>query len=103
MTPERLNQHMAMVVQLRKKQEQLRLPLPQEEKTAVEAEIAALEKALLHSAEEIEEYVDSIPDVRVRLILRMHYVHGMSWTDVARETHYSRSAARMAVKRYMKQ
>lgn len=102
MTAERLAAHMAMVVELREKKEHRKLPLMEDERQTLDAAIASLETALLASAAEIEKYVDDIPDLKVRLIFRLHYVHGVSWSGVAREMHYSKSGVRSIVERYLR-
>lgn len=52
---------------------------------------------------EIEAFLDSIEDARMRRILSMRYIDGMAWKQIARRIHGSpayESAVRMAASRF---
>lgn len=47
-------------------------------------QIAALESACAEERRKLERYLNTIPDVRTRIIFRLHFLRGMTWTAVAR-------------------
>ena len=51
---------------------------------------------------EAEEYINSIPESRVRLLLTLKYIEGKTWDEAAKTVYkkMSESAARKFIKRY---
>ena len=62
-----------------------------------------LNKMLINATEEvlkIEEYLDSIEDVQMRLLLRLRYVSTMTWEAIGKEIYMSPSGALRKCMRY---
>lgn len=75
--------------------------------TTKEAQFKILEKqseleSALGEIKDIEKYVDSISEVRLKEIFTFRYIYGEKWDEVARHFGYHETAAsvRMAVKRH---
>lgn len=50
--------------------------------------------------EEVETYLDGLEDARLRVILRLRYVDGYTWTDVGMRVGISKTGVLMAVDRH---
>ena len=78
-------------------------PLPDREKAE---KITGIIKKRLDELEnkvvEAEEFINAIPESRVRLLLTLKYIEGMSWDDAAKSVYkkLSGDAARKQVTRY---
>lgn len=46
---------------------------------------------VLRMLEDIEMRIFDLPNYNQRLVIRLHYIQGLSWDEVAQEMHYSKS------------
>ena len=108
MTLQELNQHFALLEQLRELQE--RLEYFQSKATAITsrltgmprgngitdkvgtfaaeiadmtAEIQQLEVRIQANKQSVIAFIETIPDCNIRLILRLRFIHGLPWKEVA--------------------
>ncbi len=51
---------------------------------------------------EITEYINSVNDSKVRMIMQYKYIDGYTWKKIANIMHYDRSYPEKAVTRYLK-
>lgn len=58
---------------------------------AAKQEYAARTHGALDALLAIESAISAVPDARYRRLLRLRYIDGLQWSDVARELHCSRS------------
>lgn len=61
--------------------------------------------ALYHELEEIENFIEDVEDSKVRLIIELRYIKGMSWNMVAQKVYGypNGDTARKKIKRYFKE
>lgn len=106
MTAEELNTHtrkVACLRDMRRKRDALTSSEAIAHDVAVlDAEILALDHDLAESARRIERYVESIEDTWTRVLFRLHYVNGLSWSETAHAVGgNTKDSVRMACKRYI--
>lgn len=58
-------------------------------------------EAVRNRKQAIEEWVEAIPCVQTRLMVRARYLEGRSWQQVAIVTHNTADSCRKIVKRYL--
>lgn len=64
-----------------------------------------LEERLVDMLDEVETYIAAVPDSERRMIMRLHYQDGYSWTKTARilGEGYTADAIRISTQRYLKE
>lgn len=74
-------------------------------KKITDKEIALLQRRQQAAAleTEISEYIKSVTDSRIRRILRMRYIEGLSWDKVAIAMNYDRTYPEKLLSRYLKE
>ena len=65
--------------------------------------LEALEKQILFQINEIEEFMRSIPNSPIRMIVRLRYIDDLQWDEVAERfgSGYTKDAVRMMLDRYL--
>lgn len=52
--------------------------------------------------EKLYNYIDGVQDDKVRVIMRMRYIDGMKWEEIATTLNYERTNPHKIVKKYLK-
>jgi DNA-directed RNA polymerase specialized sigma subunit len=56
---------------------------------------------LMDERERLEEYIESIDNATVRMILRLRYVNGLGWNQIGNELGYSERQCRRIYKKFI--
>lgn len=77
-------------------------------KTALQRSLLRMEQLqewLYESLDEVETYIAAVPDPEKRLIMRLHYQDGLSWSKTARNMGegYSPDAIRVSIMRFLRE
>lgn len=73
-------------------------------KTLLNKRLARIEKLkadLEVKLDEVEQYIDAVPDSRKRLIMRYRYIDGMAWQQIATAMRITADSARKEIERYI--
>lgn len=68
---------------------------------AVEQDIRRAERDLQPDFEAVSAFVDSISDAQTRIVFRLHYVNGLSWSETAEALNTTKGTVRAIAKRFL--
>lgn len=57
---------------------------------------------LLDSLDELERFLDTVDDIKVRLIVRKRFIEGKSWQEIGQEIYADRTTPYYKLQRYLK-
>lgn len=57
---------------------------------------------LLQECEEVEEYIEEIPDSLMRRLIRMYYLDGLSQCEISKRVHMSQSSVSKKISFFLK-
>lgn len=58
---------------------------------------------MLKQLEIIEDYIDTVDDERIKLIIRYRFIELLSWEEIGNNMHYERTTPYQALKKYLKE
>lgn len=71
-------------------------------KNKLEQKLLHKKNELIEEQEYIENYLETIEDSRIRIIIRERFINCKTWEEIGREMYFDRTTPYYAVKKYLK-
>lgn len=69
----------------------------------IEKKILTKISELISTVNEIEDFISSVDDIEIRVLLRKKYIKGQTWTEIGNEVHADRTTIYKKIKKFLKE